>query len=85
MRLVADVYRTKHGLLNSNEIRRWRLRLGMSQAAFADYIGVGIASLKRWEMGRIQDASSDELIRLRTDEKAAFQNLKRIQRLLRAS
>ena len=85
MRLVADAYRRKHNLLTSNEIRRRRQQLRMSQARFADYIGVGIASLKRWEMGKIQDTSSDELIKLRTDEKAASENLKGIQRLMRAS
>jgi putative zinc finger/helix-turn-helix YgiT family protein len=85
MRLVADAYRKKHKLLTSDEIRRRRSRLGMSQAQFADYTGVGVASLKRWEMGKVQDASSDELIKLRTDEKAASENLRRIQRLLRAS
>jgi len=85
MRLVADAYRKKHRLLTSDEIRRRRQRLGMSQLRFSEYLGVGIASLKRWEMGKVQDTSSDELIRLRTDEKAASDNLKRIRRLLRAS
>jgi putative zinc finger/helix-turn-helix YgiT family protein len=85
MRLVADAYRKKHKLLTSDEIRLRRQRLGMSQARFSEYLGVGIASLKRWEMGKVQDASSDELIRLRTNEKAASDNLKRIRRLLQVS
>jgi len=67
MRLVADAYRCKHGLLTSEEIRRRRKRLGMSQAAFAKHLRVGVASVKRWEMGKVQDSSSDELIRLKTD------------------
>lgn len=75
MRLVADAYRSKHGLLTSEEIRERRRRAGMSQAGFADYLRVGVASLKRWEMGKVQDASSDELIRLKTDERAARQNV----------
>ncbi len=79
MRLVADAYRSKHGLLTSREIRSRRQQLGMSQAEFADYLGVGVASLKRWEMGRVQDVSSDELIKLRTDERAAVKNLERLQ------
>jgi putative zinc finger/helix-turn-helix YgiT family protein len=79
MRLVADAYRTKHGLLTSDEIRNRRARLGMSQAEFAKYLGVGIASLKRWEMGKVQDVSSDELIKLRTDESAASRNLQAIR------
>ena len=79
MRRVADAYRSKHGLLTSEEIRSRRLRLDMSQAKFADYLGVGVASLKRWEMGKVQDGSSDKLIRLRSDEDEASRNLDRIR------
>ncbi len=80
MRLVADSYRGQHGLLTSDEIRNRRARLHMSQAEFARYLGVGVASLKRWEMGKVQDVSSDELIKLKTDEVAAARNLRRIER-----
>jgi len=79
MRLVSDAYRSKHGLLTSEEIRARRARFRMSQAAFAEYLGVGIASLKRWEMGKVQDSSSEKLIRLRTDESEASRNLARIR------
>lgn len=79
MRLVADAYRSKHGLLTSEQIRARRRHLGMSQAAFAEYLGVGVASVKRWEMGKVQDRSSDKLIRLRADENEASRNLKRIR------
>lgn len=61
-RLLADKYRTSHGLLTSDDIRTRRERLGMSQQAFADYLGVGVASVKRWEMGKIQDARNNALI-----------------------
>ena len=63
MRLAADAYRARHGLLTSEEIRTRRKALGMSQAKFAEHLGVGVASVKRWEMGKIQDRSSDRLIR----------------------
>src|SRR5262245_18786264 len=64
-RLLADRYRAKHGLLTSEEIRNRRKRLKMNQEEFADWLGVGIASVKRWEMGKIQDEASDALIRTR--------------------
>ena len=67
-RLLADRYRAAHGLLTSEDIRKRRDRLGMSQQAFADFLKVGIASVKRWEMGKIQDARNDALIRERTAE-----------------
>jgi putative zinc finger/helix-turn-helix YgiT family protein len=61
-RLLADKYRAAHGLLTSDDIRTRRERLGMSQQAFAEFLGVGVASVKRWEMGKIQDARSNALI-----------------------
>lgn len=60
-------YRKKLGLLSASEIRAARERLRMSQREFAEYIGVGEASIKRWELGALQDKSGDELIRLKTD------------------
>lgn len=82
MRLVADAYRSRHGLLTSQEIRERRRRLGLSQAEFARHLGVGVASVKRWEMGRVQGVSSNELLRLRTDVGTARQNLEQIQELV---
>ena len=61
-RLLADRYREDHGLLTSVEIRSLRKRLGMTQEEFARHVGVGVASVKRWEMGKIQDQRSNECI-----------------------
>ena len=57
----------KEKILTADEIRRRRKGLGMNQRDFAEYLGVGIASLKRWEGGKTRNRSSDILIRLRTD------------------
>ena len=84
MRRLGDAYRARHGLLTSGEIRQRRQQLGMSQADFAEYLRVGVASLKRWEMGKVQDESSDELMRLRTDEGAARRNLTQIRQLVKS-
>lgn len=65
-RLLADQYRAKHGLLTSEQIRERRRRLEMSQEVFAQHLGVGVASVKRWEMGKIQDERSNALILERT-------------------
>jgi putative zinc finger/helix-turn-helix YgiT family protein len=62
-RLLADEYRRAHGLLTSTEIVALRNELGENQQQFADRIGVGVASIKRWELGKIQDKRNDELIR----------------------
>jgi putative zinc finger/helix-turn-helix YgiT family protein len=80
-RLVSDAYRKKHGLLTGAEIRARRAGLGMSQLEFAKYLGPGVASVKRWELGQIQDKAMDELIRLKTDPEAAKRNLDDLRRL----
>jgi putative zinc finger/helix-turn-helix YgiT family protein len=67
-RLLADQYRAKHGLLTSEQIWSRRTRLGMTQDAFARYLGVGVASVKRWEMGKIQDQRNNDLILQGTSE-----------------
>jgi putative zinc finger/helix-turn-helix YgiT family protein len=82
MRIAADVYRQKHVLLTSVEIRERRERLGHSQEEFANYLEVGIASIKRWELGYVQDRAMDRLIRLSTDLAEAYGNYKRIERMV---
>jgi len=72
---VADAYREKHGLLTSSQIKDRRLDLGMSQQQFARYLGVGSSSVKRWELGNIQDKAMNDLILLKTDPRAAEANV----------
>jgi len=61
---TADIYRQKHGLLTSAEIKGYREQLGLSQRQFADCLEAGEASVKRWETWLVQERSSDRLIRL---------------------
>ncbi|SRR6266542_3963917 len=63
---TADVYRKRHGLLTSAEIKDCRESLGMKQRDFAEFLNVGEASVKRWETWQVQERSSDELIRLKS-------------------
>jgi len=71
----ADKYRETHGLLTSSQIIAYREALEMSQTAFARYLNIGEASIKRWETYFIQDASQDELIKLKCDAALAEMNL----------
>jgi len=73
-RAVSDAYRAKHDLLVGEEIRELRTRLGMNQVEFAEYLGVGSASVKRWESGQIQDKAMDNLIRLKAQPEQALRN-----------
>jgi putative zinc finger/helix-turn-helix YgiT family protein len=75
-RAVSDAYKAAHGLLTGAELRDRRRLLAMSQQDFAEYLGVGLASVKRWESGQIQDRAMDKLMRLKTDPEAARDNLR---------
>ncbi|MCB1119533.1 MAG: DUF4065 domain-containing protein [Chlamydiia bacterium] len=81
---AADAYRKTHGLLTSGEIVHFRETLGMSQAAFAAYLNVGEASIKRWETYAVQDPSQDEHMRLKCDEAYAELNALQVQWKCRA-
>jgi putative zinc finger/helix-turn-helix YgiT family protein len=74
-RRLSDAYRTANKLLTGAEIRERRMALGMTQQQFATYLGVGVASVRRWELGQIQDRAMDNLIRVMTDVGAALSNL----------
>ena len=78
-RLLSDAYRSAHGYLTGPEIRALRAQLKMSQQEFSDYLGTGIASVKRWELGQIQDRAMDQLIRLKTDPETARRNLRTLE------
>jgi putative zinc finger/helix-turn-helix YgiT family protein len=81
LRRLADAYRSAHGLLTSDQIRSCRKMLKMSQRDFARYLGVGEASIKRWELGAIQDEVFDHYLRLKTDPVEASRNAKAVARL----
>jgi len=80
---VADAYRKHHGLLTSAEIRKIRSRLGMSQEEFAAHLSVGVASVKRWELGKVQEKSMDDLVRIKCSLASARQNVARLMVLKR--
>jgi len=48
--------------------------MGMSREAFAKWLKAGIASVKRCELGALQDEPMDELMKVRTDPAAAMAN-----------
>ena len=79
-RLLVEAWRTKRKLLTGDAIRSRREAMSLSQQKFADYLKVGVASVKRWEGSLIQDDAMDELIRLKTDAEYARVNLERVRR-----
>lgn len=81
---VADAYRKRHGLLTSSEIRKIRRDLGMSQEEFATYLSVGVASVKRWELRKVQEKSMDDLVRIKCSLPTARQNVASLMVLKRS-
>lgn len=74
---VANAYRRKHGLLTSLELKDIRAQLGMTQKQFyGDFLPVGEASGKRWELGEIQSRAMDRLIRIEVERKRDLQHKK---------
>lgn len=61
---LADEYRKKRGLLSGDEIRSLRKARGLSQELLAVRMGVGVASIKRWETGMVQTKSMDQALRM---------------------
>ncbi len=67
-----DAARARHqaicralGLLTPEQIKGVREKLGKKQAEFADLTGIGVATLSRWEQGRlIQTRALDRYLRL---------------------
>lgn len=71
-RLLADEYRRAHDLLTSDDIVALRRQFRDNQEAFAKRVGVGVASIKRWELGKIQDERNNKLILEQTRPQVAF-------------
>lgn len=69
-----SVYRSRHGLLQPEEIRGIRSMYGLGQKAFSKLLGWGEVTLARYEGGSIQAAAHDQMLRLAQDP----QNISRI-------
>jgi putative zinc finger/helix-turn-helix YgiT family protein len=62
-KLLSEEYKKANHLLTSAELITLRSQFEMNQEQFAVFSGVGPASLKRWELGKIQERASDDRIR----------------------
>jgi putative zinc finger/helix-turn-helix YgiT family protein len=62
------IYRKKHDLLSSDEIRAIRQHFDLTQAELARLLRLGANTVSRWESGRnVQTAAMDVLLRLIRD------------------
>lgn len=65
--LAYRAFRQKHTLLQPEEISNWRTAHHLTQAEFAGILGMGVATLNRYENGALQNASHEKLLRLAMD------------------
>jgi len=57
-------YRSRKGMLQPEDIREFRIKRGLSQKEFSDLLGIGIASLNRYENGALQSDAHDRIMKL---------------------
>ena len=62
---ISAAFRREARLLAPEEIRQGREKLGLTQKEFANLLGVGEATVSRWETGaQIQQRAMDRFLRL---------------------
>ncbi|TRZ51972.1 MAG: DUF4065 domain-containing protein [Dehalococcoidia bacterium] len=62
--LAYREYRKKHGFLQPEGVRDWRKANKLTQSELAKLLGLGMATISRYENGALQDPSHEKLLRL---------------------
>jgi putative zinc finger/helix-turn-helix YgiT family protein len=57
-------YRNRKGMVQPEEIKKTRKELGLTQKELSKILGIGIATLNRYENGALQSEAHDQAIRL---------------------
>ncbi len=57
-------FRIRKGYIQPEEIKKFRKGLGLTQKEFSELLGIGIATLNRYENGALQSEAHDQVIRL---------------------
>jgi putative zinc finger/helix-turn-helix YgiT family protein len=65
--LAYREYRSKKGMKQPEEIKKFRKELGLTQKEFSQILGIGIASLNRYENGALQSEAHDRIIHFYTE------------------
>ena len=58
------VYRDMKGMVQPEEIKSFRQKMGLTQKEYSKILRIGIATLNRYENGSLQSQSHDQIIRL---------------------
>lgn len=70
-------YRNRKGWAQPEDIKAFRDQIGLTQKQFSDLLGIGIATLNRYENGALQSEANNTLIRLCMEDTRAFIQLVR--------
>lgn len=57
-------YRKRKGMAQPEEIKRFRKKIGLTQKEWSEVLGIGIATLNRYENGALQSEAHDQVIQL---------------------
>jgi putative zinc finger/helix-turn-helix YgiT family protein len=76
-RQISAAFRREARLLTPEEVRLGREKLGLTQKQFANLLGVGEATVSRWETGaQIQQRAMDRFLRVCFASPAAVELLR---------
>lgn len=57
-------YRNRKRMIQPEQIKKFRKELGLTQKEFCEILGIGIATLNRYENGALQSEAHDQIIQL---------------------
>lgn len=75
-------YRNRKGMVQPEEIKKFRKELGLTQKELSEILGIGIATLNRYENGALQSEAHDQAIRLSMQPSNMLQILEKKPELL---
>ena len=62
-------YRERKGMLQPEELREFRINHGLTQKEFSELVGIGIATMNRYENGSLQSEAHDRAFKLVMDSR----------------
>ncbi len=77
LKLAYRAYRTRHGLLQPEEIAGLRKGAGLTQKELATLLGWGDVTISRYETGALQDEAHDVALRLALESPTGLAHLLR--------
>jgi putative zinc finger/helix-turn-helix YgiT family protein len=71
------IYRERHCMLQPEDIQRFRKFYGLRQQELSRLLGLGVATLSRYENGALQDEAHENLLRFATEPQNLLEQIKK--------